>query len=384
MIELQLRVGLVVNPYAGVGGALALKGSDGEAIKRQVIADQSPLPALNRARAFIQVLGENEWSRDRLHFICVPGLMGDAALVGSPFSVDILSMDVPRSSDASHTRSVVQRLLQAGVDLLVFVGGDGTARDVCSVVDSQQLVLGVPAGVKMHSGVFAVNPQGAAELLRHWLRGDLINVQAQEVRDIDEEAFRNGLVRSRYYGEMMTPQYGAFLQAVKQGGFELEELVLLDIAEDLQQRLPSDALVVLGPGSTTRSIAEYWGQAGTLLGVDLYKDFQCLQCDVDASAVERAVAEHREPVFIVVTAIGGQGHIIGRGNQQISADVLRTVGRDNLVVVTTKTKLSSLRGRPLLMDSGDAQLDTEWAGTVQVITGYQELVAYKLGIDNDA
>lgn len=379
MRALRFRLGLIINPYAGIGGPLALKGSDDPQVRQLMRNGQVAQSAQARAKAFLAELYADHLYRESISIVTIPATMGESAVSEFDFTTQIVSMNIPLETTAAHTRQAVEKLQQAEIDLLVFVGGDGTARDVCAAIDPNQLALGVPAGVKMHSGVFAVNPQAAADLVKHWLKGDLVNIQAREVRDIDERAFREGQVRSRFYGELLTPQSGVLLQAVKQGGFETEELVLLDIADYLKERLPDSALVIWGPGSTTFHLAQNWQQETTLLGVDLFAAGQCIARDVTASTIDDAVSKHSGPVFIVVTAIGGQGHIIGRGNQQISASVLRKVGRKNLLVVATRTKLASLRGRPLTIDSGDTELDRSWTGIMQVIAGYNDVVAYPLG-----
>jgi predicted polyphosphate/ATP-dependent NAD kinase len=265
------------------------------------------------------------------------------------------------------------------VDLLVFVGGDGTARDVCRANDSSQVVIGVPSGVKMHSGVFAVNPQMAAELVAMLIKGDLVGLQLQEVRDIDEDAFRRGIVKSRYFGEMLVPQEVRYLQNVKQGGLEVEELVLNDIADQLKNQLPENVLIIMGPGSTTLGIQKNWDLDGTRLGVDLILNELLLVKDAAESDILDWLERHSGPTVLVITVIGGQGHIIGRGNQQISSKVLRKIGRENVIIVATKTKLKTLHGRPFMVDTGDRFLDEEWSGYIPVITGFADTVLYKVG-----
>lgn len=379
MNDHPFRLGIIVNPYAGVGGPEGWKGSDDEEIQRRAKAGELVLRATFRAETFLRHLQSLISGRESLEVFSVQGNMGVNPGWSLNFPVTMIDAEFPKQTFAQHTQKAVTLLCDHNLDLLVFVGGDGTARDVCSVVSTSQPVLGVPSGVKMHSGVFAVNPQSAAELISRWIKGELIAVEQQEVRDIDEEAFRRGVVKSQFYGEMLTPQLGQYVQHVKQGGFEVEELVLLDIADDLVERIPANSLVVWGPGSTTLNIAKNWGVETTLLGVDLLLDQQCIARDVDAETIITAIEGHKGGVYIVVTAIGGQGHIFGRGNQQITAEVMAKVGKSCVVIVATKTKLKSLQGRPLLIDSGDPEVDKLWAGYLPVVCGYQDVVVYAVG-----
>lgn len=230
----------------------------------------------------------------------------------------------------------------------------------------------------MHSACFAISPRAAGEVLRRLLAGELVDLHEHEVRDIDEKSFREGRVSTRYYGELLVPEEGHFLQAVKNAGREVEELAVADIAADVVEELDADTLYIIGPGSTTLAILNELGCEGTLLGVDLLHDGELIAKDVSAAQIEQALAHHEGPARIVLTAIGGQGHLIGRGNQQFSPAVLRAVGRDNLIVVATKTKITELDGRPLLVDSGDPELDENWSGFIRVITGYRDAILYPL------
>ena len=276
------------------------------------------------------------------------------------------------------TLLAVQTLCEGEIDLLVFGGGDGTARDVLDALGSQSElpVLGIPCGVKMHSGVFAVAPEAAGEIILRLIAAGLVNVQLREVRDIDEKAFRQGQVRSRFYGELLVPEVGSFLQQTKISGVESRELVAAEIAADVVERMQNDTLYVIGPGSTTAAITEELGLKGTLLGVDIVVAGQLSGSDLTASELLTLLQAWRGPTQILVTAIGGQGHILGRGNQQLSPAVIREVGVDNIVVVAGKGKIAALAGRPLLVDTNDPELDRELAGYRRVLTGYQDAILY--------
>ena len=271
----------------------------------------------------------------------------------------------------------MQRLQEAGCALILFAGGDGTARDVCSVVREGQPVLGIPAGVKIHSGVYAISPRAAGELAARLVEGGLVRLACGEVRDLDESALREGRVSARWYGELTVPEEGHFMQQTKQAGMESEELVLLELADWLQDSMEDGVRYVFGPGSTLHGLAQNLGLETTLLGVDVIENGQVLAHDVTEAQLFELVEGH--PSRLLVTAIGGQGHILGRGNQQISPRVVRAIGLDHLRVVATKRKLGTLQGRPLLVDSGDPQLDDSFPAAVRVWAGYKEELLYPLG-----
>jgi predicted polyphosphate/ATP-dependent NAD kinase len=236
--------------------------------------------------------------------------------------------------------------------------------------------LGVPAGVKIHSGVYAVTPKAAGEIVAMLIKGELVTLGDQEVRDIDEEAFRKGTVRAKYYGELLVPQEHRFLQHVKNGGKESEELVLDDIAADIIEKMDPDSLYVMGSGSTVAAVMEQLGLPNTLLGVDLIKDQELIASDCTAQQLLDLTAG--QPTELVITLIGGQGHIIGRGNQQLSPELLKRLGKENINVIATKTKLRELEGRPLIVDSGNPDLNHELAGVIKVTTGYHDSVLYRV------
>jgi predicted polyphosphate/ATP-dependent NAD kinase len=287
---------------------------------------------------------------------------------------DVASID---GSNAADTQAAVVALQAAGVALLLFAGGDGTARDVSAVANPQQPVLGIPAGVKIHSGVYAISPRAAGELARRLVEGGLVRLASAEVRDLDEAALRAGRVAARWYGELTVPVEGYYMQHVKQSGMESEELVLLEIADWLQESWERDIRYVFGPGSTLYGVATNLGLQSSLLGVDVIENGVVIAADVTEAQLFELVNDY--PSRLLVTAIGGQGHIIGRGNQQISPRVVRAIGLECLRVVATKRKLATLAGRPLLVDSGDTLLDEAFPDAVRVWVGYQEELLYPLG-----
>ncbi len=372
-----LHIGLIVNPLAGLGGSLGLKGSDGDALRErlgELSAEQS-----HRARdRVLRALGPLVPLAHQLEFSTWAGDMGAAALEQLELRHHTLGEPGAAVTSAEDTRAAALALRDAGVDIIVFAGGDGTARDLYDVLGEHFPVLGIPAGVKMHSGVFAVSPEAAGELLCQLASGGLVGLRACEVRDIDEEAFRHDVVKSRFYGEMQVPGEGRFLQHTKVGGRESQELVAAEIAAWLVEHMDPDRTYLLGPGSTTAAIAEELGVPNTLLGVDVVRNGELLASDADESTLLDVLCECHSGATIVVTVIGGQGHIFGRGNQQFSPAVIRAVGKDNLQVVAAKSKITELEGRPLLVDTNDPVLDRELSGYYAILTGYDDHILYRV------
>ncbi len=255
----------------------------------------------------------------------------------------------------------------------MFAGGDGTARDVMDAVSDTVTVIGIPSGVKMHSGVFANTPRDAGLLLRR-MRVDELPTRMAEVMDIDETEFRQGRLSASLYGFMRIPEDPGLIQPFKLmigGGTEEEhkEAVARYIAETV---MPG-TLYILGPGTTVEAVGRALGIQKTLLGVDVYKDGVQLARDVDENGILRLLGD-AEDARIVVTPIGAQGFIFGRGNQQISPRVIRRVGVRNIIVVATPLKMKDTK--MMRVDTGDAELDDEMRGYGKVVIGYgTQLVA---------
>jgi predicted polyphosphate/ATP-dependent NAD kinase len=283
----------------------------------------------------------------------------------------------PEDSTAEDTRDIARAMRDAGADLLLFAGGDGTARDMLDAVGDTVPVLGIAAGVKIYSAVFAVNPGRAGDLAAAFLDGDVITHE-REVLDLDEEAYRARAVSPALYGYLRVPFRRGSVQGAKTPTPPGEESAADAIARDVVERLDPAQPCILGPGTTTRAIARRLGLEKTLLGVDVLK--AGVMQIADASEQQLAAAAAREPVRIVVTPIGGQGFLFGRGNPQIGPAVLRLVRREDVLVVATAAKLAALRGQPLLVDTGDASVDASLTGYLTVITGYRESSPYRVAV----
>lgn len=370
---MTMTIGLVINPVAGVGGPAGLKGSDGADIQAEARAKGVQPRAAERTR---EALSACAAVHAQLRFKTWGGPMGEHVLEELGLPAEVLGYpDEP--SSAADTRRAARALAEAGVDLLMFVGGDGTARDLIGAAPPALPVIGVPAGVKMHSAVFGVAPRDVGEVIIRLVRGGLVAADVAEVRDVDEAALRAGRTGTKFFGELRVPRIGGFLQHVKSAGREVEALVLGEIAAEMRDRIEAhEGTVLLGPGSTVLAVKQELGIDGTLLGFDAMRAGSQIGKDLDAGAVEALV----EPdTRVVLTFTRGQGFLLGRGNQQLTAEVIRRLGRDRLWIIASRTKVLSLEGRPLLVDTGDARLDESLAGIVEVITGFEDVCYYRIG-----
>ena len=365
-------LGFIVNPVAGMGGAVGLKGTDGKAILEKAISLGAKPIAARRAETFLAALVE----ANDLRLVGGSGSMGaeEAKKCGLAFEAVGESKVQSTSED---TRDMAKSMLVARVDLLVFCGGDGTARDILKAAGLKVPVLGVPTGVKMHSALFAVTAQAAARVALGYLWG-LLPLREAEVMDIDEQAFREGHLSAELYGYMLSPFEPHLIQGTKLESPMTENEVRNQVAVAIQiiEEMTPNTIYVMGPGTTTRTISDLLDQKKTLLGVDLFLDKKIISSDVNEKEILEATKG--KVAQIIVTPIGGQGFIFGRGNQQISSRVIRQIGLDNISVVATKSKLDRLKS--LRVDTGDLTLDKELSTRgISVVIDYK--ITQKMNIE---
>jgi len=353
----------LINPVAGMGGAVGLKGTDGlaeEARKRGAM----PVAPL-RAKIALEAFQKTDTS---VHFLTTSGEMGELALQECGLKYQVVHTS-SGNTGPKDTKDACQSFLRHRADLIVFCGGDGTARDVASVVsDSDVPLLGIPAGVKMHSGVFAISPQAVAELISGYLKGEL-KVRETEIVDVDEEKYRSGILETRVYNVAKTPYKPALVQERKQiYSSDSEEEFKDQIALFASEFMRDGSAYIIGAGTTTAKIAEILGIDKTLLGVDVVQNGKVICKDASERDLLK-VTNQFDKVKVIVSPIGAQGFVLGRGSQQISPNVLSRVGVENLIIVATPHKL---RETPyLLVDTGDIELDKVISGRRQVVTGYR-------------
>ncbi len=373
---MKKRLGLIVNPIAGMGGAVALKGSDGKDTLRKAIelgaTPLSPRRTVEALKALVPI-------RESLDLITYPDDMGEEEARESGFLPLVIGSIERGETTAWDTERAAREMAAQEVDLLLFSGGDGTARNIYDSVGNTLPVLGIPSGVKVHSAAYAINPRMAGELAGMYLRGSVPAVHEAEVMDIDEELLREeDRVSAKLYGYLKIPCESGFTQGPKQAscGGEKEEAVRNAIAERVIESMETNWLYLVGPGTTTRPIMEKLGIENTLLGVDVIRNKELLLKDANATEILHLLKNARAK--IIVTPIGGQGYIFGRGNQQISPDIIRRIGPENIIVIATPNKIFSLRLNPLLVDTGDGKVDRMLKGYRRVITGYGEEMVCKV------
>lgn len=367
----RLRLALIVNPYAGIGGEAALKGSDNARVEALAYSLQLRTP--QRTARFLQALGS---CLSHIDWLTGTGLMGEEYLHAAGADIAHIEPVLSAPTSAADSKKLAGALQAWQPDLLVFVGGDGTARDMVDSVGAGVPCLGVPGGVKMQSGVFAVSPEAAADIVRQMMTGQLVSISEQDVRDIDEQALREGRVRSRFYGTLAVPAQAQWLQRLKQGSNESETLVLDDIAEHLTELMHDSGKVMLaGPGSTIAHWMQRLGLPNTLIGFDAIQNGQLLQSDLTAQNILQLLDKHPD-LYVVITPTGHQGFLLGRGNQQLNASVIKKLDKSQWLIVASQSKLHSLQQQPMLVDTNDAQLDTQFTGYYPVITAWHHQVLY--------
>lgn len=379
-VTAYMKIGFVVNPFAGIGGAVALKGSDGKDIVALALSRGARPQAEKRAQIAMQQVS----STNNFTFFTAAGSMGENVLRTLNLPYEVIYRVVEEVADeqttAKDTKKVIRLFLEKAVDLIIFAGGDGTARDVLDVLSSESnlsmAVIGIPAGVKIHSAVYATTPLHAGELINLILSGAPMSLHDAQVMDLDEQAFREGKVVARCYGYLSVPVDDTRMQLIKQGGLNHQQIALQDIATEIIESMEPDVFYLIGSGSTTAEIMNQLSLENTLLGIDIVCNQQLIASDVDEKTIIQTINNH--PTKIIVTVIGGQGHVFGRGNQQLSAKVIDQIGRENIIIVATNEKLRTLNKRPMIADTGDADLDKQLAGLYPVISGYQQKTLYKL------
>lgn len=353
-----------------MGGRVGLKGTDGmvEAAER---LGAKPV-ASNRAKQFLKAFLRLRRKEDDVEWVTCPEPMGAGVLREAGFTPEVIPIGLELITKAEDTQKAVELFCERDVDLIIFVGGDGTARDILDALKEKEnmLVLGVPAGVKMYSGIFAFSPDAAAGVLVEWLEEETLE-ELFEVMDADEEAIRQDQFVVKLYGYLRGPLVPARMPGAKLTSpttvneQDNQEAVARTIVEDMVE---GDAYI-FGPGSTVRAVAKALGIKKTLLGVDLYVNGN-VHLDVNEQQLLELVPDFLQ-AWVIVSPIGNQGMLFGRGNQQISPNIIRRIPPEQILVIATHSKVSSLAERGLHIDTGDSDVDKILSGFIRVLVDYR-------------
>ena len=367
------KLGLIVNPIAGMGGRVGLKGTDGTEILETAIRLGAKPRSNQRTLLALQHLYQE---LPDLEILTFSGDMGEITAKQAGFSPTIIGSAVDDNTSADDTLSAGKKMLAAGVDFVLFAGGDGTARNIADSVGETIPVIGIPAGVKIHSAVFAQSPIKAGMLTAKYFNGQVTKTVLSEVIDLDESGIRQGKVITRLYAYLNIPLDQKFTQSRKSSSPGSEKDIQNRIAFRIIHEMKPDFLYLIGPGSTTAAVMEHLNQKNTLLGVDLIQNKKVIANDLNESTILSRIKNHK--TYLILTPVGGQGYILGRGNQQLSPDVIHNVTKDNIIIIATLNKLNSIEHHTLLVDTGDIALDKKICGYRRIITDDDSTIIYKV------
>lgn len=356
----MLKIGIIVNPIAGMGGNVGLKGTDGNMYEKAVQLGAKPVTSqrIEEVLSYIK--------REDIYFLTASGKMGEDYVKKFNFRYETIGQISSRTS-AEDTKKIAAEMIENGIDLLIFVGGDGTARDIHDAVRLNVPVIAIPSGVKMFSSVFALSAHAAAEMIDSFDN----RFTEKEVLDIDENAFRNNRLSAKLYGYMKVPDIKSLLQGSKEASDTSKDSGRnkKEAAEYIIKNMEDDTLYILGPGTTLKTLADEIGIEKTLLGVDAVCNKRLVGKDLNEKDLLGLIKRHGK-IKVIVTPIGGNGFIFGRGSKQISAEVLKLCGKMNIIVVSTPDKICKLEC--LRVDTGDVEVDKSLGGNIKVVTGYNE------------
>lgn len=372
--ENKFILGLIINPISGMGGSVGLKGTDGNDILKKAIELGAKPNALNRTK---ELLKELISIKSKLKFITCPANMGEFTLKEMDFEYESLNHPIFEEvkgvfdTTANHTKIAAKFMKNIeDLQLILFVGGDGTARDIVSAVNKNKPCLGIPSGVKIYSSVFSLNPKSASSIIMQFLWEETA-LKESEVLDIDEEEYRKGKLVSKLYGYLLTPFNPDFSQLSKMGTPNSDLNNQQRIAKRVIEELENDVYYLIGPGTTTKAITNALKQEKTVLGIDLLLNKQIEGYDLN----EQQILSHIEgkKTKIIVSLIGRQGFLFGRGNLQFTPRILKKIGAKNIIIVSTKFKLQNIPNQILRLDTRDPKLDEEMKGLYKIIADYDEI-----------
>ncbi len=367
-----LRIGFLVNPIAGLGGKKAWKGTD-DIEQAWDFFEQGEEYSFERVQQALKSIPPQL----PLHFYYCDDPMGANIIDDFEINKEIVYSPVEDRTSSEDTKSACKVFLEKEVDLIIFVGGDGTARDVTSIIGDKIPVLGIPSGVKMFSGCFLYRPQDLGEILDEMVHGETV-LAPEDVMDVNEELFRENKVQARLYGQLMVPQKLGLIQGGKVSSSVDSPDIYSSISLELKEE--SDVLkdfVVLGTGSTVFHVMKELGVDKTLLGVDLLSEGKIIARDVNEEGLFELTKG--KDIKIILTPIGGQGFLLGRGNQQISSRVLKNAQSFEFLIVSTENKLDTIEKLEIDLDEQVDIPDIRY-NYIRVLTGYHQYAMKEINV----
>lgn len=385
-----MRIGLLVNPDAGLGGRLGFKGSDGRADEARLSgAKDRAGPRMNETLSHIYALIKSGRCPE-FELVTCGGIMGNDWIKNIPFPNNHIIGDWKGKTSSKDTFKAIKLLLEENVNLIIYAGGDGTTRDIVEALEkfesSEMPLIGVPSGVKMYSGCFAEDTFAAAEVLTSWIIGDL-GSSTTEVLDMDEDSYRKGEWKIEMYGQAITPASPLWIQGSKH---QIQAVGEDEVIESLSEHIldvyvkNSDCIIVWGAGGSLKKIAEHCGLNTTLLGIDITKGSKLIGTDLSEIELSTILDDYsKNEIILLLSPMGGQGFLIGRGNLQLSPLVLRKIGIENIIGVATPAKLLSISR--IRIDTGDSSLDNEIRNKkyIKIIQGYRTIKIVKIDSPNN-
>jgi len=363
-----MKIGFIVNPIAGMGGSVGLKGTDN--LYDEALRLGAKPVAPEKARQFLIYAMEYVLEHE---IISCGGEMGEIILK----SLNLKNYEIVYYPGGKTTRedTIECAKILSNSSIIVFVGGDGTARDIVKAIDEKVPILGIPSGVKMYSAVFASSVHAGSETLRFFLEGKA-QLMERELMDINEEMYRKNSLDIKLYGYAKVPYVPDYVQNSKAEIYSTEEEEdKQGIAEFFIDTMDMDALYLLGPGTTVKKITELLNLNGTLLGFDALYKGKIIANDLNEKLILELLDKFNK-ITIVLTPIGNQGFILGRGNLQITERVLEKIRKEDIMILATPSKLSGIKN--LIIDIGDQVLEKKFTGYYKVITGYGRMKMYKV------
>ena len=368
------KIGFILNPLAGIGGKVGLKGSDGDSIAQRAFGLGAKKESHLKAKRALEGLAG---AKGEFLLLTYPGEMGEDLARSCGLQPEVLGEAHAGQTTGTDTEQAARDMQAAGAELILFAGGDGTARNILDAVGDTLPVIGVPAGCKIYSAAYALNPEKAGELALKCLRGEVTATKRVEVLDIDEERFRQNDISLKFklYGYLRVPEEPQLVQKLKAVAIVNEDEVVRRTADYLIEQMEADTLYLVGSGSTTTALMERLGLPNTMLGVDLVYNKKLLASDANEQMLLDTLGRY-EKVKLIVTVIGGQGYLFGRGNQQLSAEVLLRIGKENIIVMAARSKMEALESHRLYVDTGNAEVNRKLSGPYKITVGYQDFMVF--------